>query len=170
MKKIFVTLLLCIGVATAVAQSKVKFGHLSYDALFKAMPEYAEMQTQLAGLRAKYAQEAEYNETGFKRMFAEYLQGQKDFPQNILLKRQRDLQEAMEKSLAFRRECDSLLLEAEKELKAPLHKKLSEAIRLVGLEHGYEAIYNLDAQAVPFLHPSLSEDVTVYVRQKLEGK
>ena len=95
--------LLLVGCAAMQAQTALKYGYLHYDSLLVKMSDYAAAQEQLATLRKQYQQETDYNEQGFKRQFAEFLQGQKNFPQNILLKRQRDLQEAMEKSIAFSR-------------------------------------------------------------------
>lgn len=170
MKRTLITLLLLVVAATtaALAQSQVKYGYLSYNALLHAMPEYAEAQHQMGELRKKYEAEAAYNEQNFKRQFAEFLQGQKDFPQNIMLKRQRALQDAMEKSLSFRHDADSLLAAAETEAIAPVRKRLDEAIRAVGLEHGYEAIVNTDTNACPFLHHSVAEDATAFVQEKLK--
>lgn len=152
----------------APAAPQPKYGAVSYDALLKAMPEYAEVQRQLDGLRKKYEEEAAYNERVFKRMFGEFLQGQKDFPQNILLKRQRDLQDEMEKGLAFRREADSLLVRAEQNMLVPVRQRLEQAIRLVGLEKGYEFIINTDLNAYPYVHATLIEDANEAVRAKLK--
>lgn len=153
-----------------MAQSTVKYGYLPYDSLLRAMPAYAEAQIQMAELRKKYEAEARYNEQSFKRQFAEFLQGQKDFPQNILLKRQRDLQDAIEKSLAFRHEADSLLRQAEAELMRPVRERLDAAIHDVGLERGYECIVNTEERGIPFTHPSLSENAAPFVAAKIGGK
>lgn len=169
MKKTLLLLLasLFCGVATMSAQSQVKYGVIHYDSLLVEMPAYVKAKAELADLRVKYENEAEYNDATFKRMFADFLQGQKDFPENILLKRQRDLQEAMEKSLAFNKACDSLLVAAEYELLAPVKAQLNSAIRAVGLERGYECIVNRAVGSHPFLHPSLTEDAMPFVREKL---
>lgn len=156
------------GVAGVCAQSQVKYGTLHYDSVMKAQPEYADAQARMAELRKQYEDEAAYNETTFRRMFAEFLQGQKDFPQNIMLKRQRDLQDEMEKSLAFRRESDRLLQQAEADMLAPLRKRLDEAVTAVGLEHGYECIVDKSARTHLFLHPSVTEDATPFVLEKLK--
>ncbi len=155
------------GVLDAFAQNAAKYGSLRYDSLLHAMPEYAAMQLHVEQLRSKYAAEAEYNERNFKRLFAEFLQGQKDFPQNILLKRQRDLQEEMEKGIAFRREADSLLVRAQKDMERPVRNLLNEAIRLVGVERGYEYIVNRDGNAFPFLNPMQTENATPFVLDKI---
>ena len=97
-RTILIVLLTLLYVGTSRAQSGIRYGYIHYNALLRELPEYAEAEAQYKALRKKYAAETEYNEMSFKRLFAEYLQGQKEFTQNILLKRQRDLQEEMEKS------------------------------------------------------------------------
>lgn len=170
MKKILLGGLLCLfSFLGATAQSQVKYGYLSYDSVFHAMPEYAEAQAALADLRKKYEAEAAYNEMAFKRMFTEFLAGQKDFPQNILLKRQRDLQEAMEKGLAYRHDADSLLGEAAKELCAPARERLDSVLQKVGLERGYECIVNTDTRSHLFFAPGTAEDATPFVLEKLQA-
>lgn len=148
--------------------SHIRIGYLSYDSLLHQMPEYRVMEQSMQKLRGQYEAETAYNEENFKRMFTDFLQGQKDFPQPILLKRQQDLQVEMEKSLAFRNRCDSLLRQAKADMMAPLHQKLQAAIRAVGLERDYEMIVNTDAQAVPFLRPAMVENAAPYVWQKLQ--
>lgn len=165
--KHLITLLFALLPLALPAQSTVKYGYVRSDSLLRSLPAYARAQSELADLRRKYEAETAYNEQNFKRLFSEFLQGQKDFPQNILLKRQRDLQEQMERSIAFRHQADSLLRCAEDELLKPLRQQLAAALRAVGLERGYEYIFDLDTGTFPFVHPSVAEDATPYVTEKL---
>ena len=151
------------------ATPAAKYGYLSYSQVLENMTEYKVAQQQLKELRNKYEMEAQYNEAPFKRQFAEYLQGQKDFPQSIMLKRQRDLQEALEKSLAFREEAERLLKQAEAEVLAPIKSRLDNAIRMVGGAYNLDYIYNLDTNAMPYVNPILVMDVTKLVEQQLTG-
>lgn len=170
MKKIILSMLLCfMAVCAAEAQSQVKYGYLSYDAVLRGMPEYAEAQLAMGELVKKYEAEASYNEMNFKRLFAEFLEGQKEFPQSILLKRQRDLQEAMEKGLAYRQSADSLLHAAKEELMLPLRQRLDSAICNVALERGYECVVNSDTRSHLFFSPGVAEDATPFVVEKLAG-
>lgn len=153
----------------APAAPVAKYGYLSYAQVLENMAEYKAAQQQLKELRNKYEMEAQYNEASFKRQFAEYLQGQKDFPQSIMLKRQRDLQEALEKSLAFREEAERLLKQAEAEALAPIKARLANAIRTVGGAYNLDYIYNLDTNAMPYVNPALIMDVTQLVEQQLTG-
>lgn len=169
MKRLFTLCLMlaACGASFAQTQGHVRFGYASYRELLQLMPEYSEVQVQMNELKTKYEAEARYNETAFKRMFAEFLQGQKDFPQNILLKRQRDLQDAMEKGLAFRQAADSLLRAAEHDLMAPLRARLDSAVSAVGLERGYGYVVNTDDRTYLFLHPQVAEDATSFILEKL---
>jgi len=169
MNRIFLSAVFFLTGLLAMAQTEVRYGTMRYDSIFTSMPEYADAMQALDTLRAQYEKEAEYNEASFKRQFAEFLEGQKNFPQNILLKRQRDLQEAMEKGLAWRAEADKILQRAEEDLMRPVRARLDAAIEEVGIDRGYEAIVNLDSPSMPFLHPSVKEDATPFILKKLSS-
>lgn len=171
MKRIFTALVLLSVVACpwSIAQT-AKYGKLSYGALLREMPEYGLMKSRLSTLRAAYESELRYNEQTFETMFADYLSGQADFAPAIREKRQRDLQEALEKSLAFRTESDSLLRAAESEMLKPVKERLDSIINMVGTERGYEYIINTDTGAFPFVHSSVAEDAMPYVREHLNAR
>ena len=164
-KKIYSLLILLLLPLMAAAQ--VKFGYLSYRTICQEMPQYVQAQQELLSLKTVYEQEAARGEEEFQRKFADFLQGQKDFPANILQKRQAELQELMDKGIKFRKEAENLLAEAEQKLVKDLSKKLDEAIVAVGMEMGYAFILNIDDNACPFINPLLGDDVSNVVREKL---
>lgn len=150
-----------------MAAAQVKFGYIAYNSVCKEMPQYAEAQRQLAGLKEKFDAEAQRGETEFQRKFSEFLQGQKDFPANILQKRQAELQDLMDRSVAFRKECQQLLQDSEQSMLQDVYKKLNEVIGEVALERGYFFVLNTDNNAAPFINTVVGEDATDYVRFKL---
>ena len=150
----------------AVAQS---FGYLSYDQALKSMPEYVIVQKKLADLTAQYEAETKRVEDEFNTKYEQFLEGQRDFPPTILQKRQSELEELMEKNIAFKEESRQLLATAEKESMAPLHEKLAAAIQQVGTSRGLAFILNTDQNAVPFINPSMGIDVTEAVLQLIEN-
>lgn len=164
-KKIYSLLILLLLPLMAAAQ--VKFGYLSYRTICQEMPQYVQAQQELLSLKTVYEQEAARGEEEFQRKFADFLQGQKDFPANILQKRQAELQELMDKGIKFRKEAEKLLVEAEQKLMRDLSKKLDEAIVAVGMDMGYGFILNIDDNACPFINPLLGDDVSNVVREKL---
>ena len=164
---------LTLGAQTTEAQAPVQvpqFGYLSYNGVFQLMPEYAQARTDFAALKAKYDAEATRAEEEFQRKFAEFLNGQKDFPQSIMLKRQAELQDLMDRSIAFRKETPRLLAEAEKRMQEPIVATLNQAIYDVAAERGLIYVLNTDNNAVPFIHPQVGVDITQAVLDKLGVK
>ena len=159
---------LLLPFAVKAQTTQGRFGYLSYNAIFQAMPEYEVCRQKLADLKSKYDKEAQRSEEEFQRKFAEFLQGQKEFPENILLKRQHELQDLLTKSIRFKEESQKLLVQAEKDLQADMLYLLNEAIRAVGVERGYAYIINTDGNTCPFINPAVADDVTNYVKEKLQ--
>ncbi|MCR5433005.1 MAG: OmpH family outer membrane protein [Bacteroidaceae bacterium] len=163
--KRFFFLLISLLPLTVFAQAQ--FGYLSYQTVMKEMPEYAQAQQQIATLRAKYDAEAVRGEEEFQKKFVEFMQGQKDFPQSIMQKRQAELQTLMNGGVDFRVKAQELLAQAEKEAMGEVQKKLNRAILEVGVAYGYGFILNIDDNACPYINPVAGVDVSDLVRIKL---
>lgn len=146
-----------LAVVTPKAQL---FAYLSYEQVLKSMPDYNLVQTTLADERAKYEAELKRVEQDFNLKYEEFLEGQRDFPQTILRKRQTELKELLERNVSFKAESRQALAESEAKTMAPLKAKLAEVLEKIGLEQGYAFILNTDANAVPFINPALGEDIT----------
>ena len=162
MKRLLVFLLVVVPVA---ASAQIQFGYLSYQQVIKEMPEYTQAMQELQTLKAKYDAEAARGEAEFQKKFV--LQGQKDFPQTIMQKRQAELQTLMDNGVAFRVQVQTLLAQAEKDLVAEVQKKLNRILLEIGVEYGYGFILNTDDNACPYINPVVGVDVTELVRQKL---
>ncbi len=166
-KTLLFLLLLLAPILPAAAQNAARYGCLSRQALLRQMPETHRAQQELDSLRAQFDRETQYNEAGFQRQFSEFLQVQKSLSEPLLRKRQADLQVAMERALAFRREGQALLDDARKRLFRPIEERLDAAIRVVGAERGYDLVIDTDSSAAPYVSPTLSEDATPFVHEKL---
>ena len=164
MKRLFVLLFVVVPI---VASAQVQFGYLSYKQVLKEMPEYTQAMQELQTLKAKYDEEAARGEAEFQKKFIDFLQGQKDFPQTIMQKRQAELQTLMDNGVAFRVQVQGLIAQAEKDLVAEVQKKLNRILLEVGVEYGYGFILNTDDNACPYINPVVGVDVTEIVRQKL---
>lgn len=175
MKKVLLFLVMAVATLTASAQDEqqpaqqpaLKFGYLSYEAVFEAMPDYALVKANLVQLREKYEAEQKRVENDFNKKYEEFLDGQRDFPQTILQKRQSELQEMLDKNIAFKKESQRLLADAEAEAKAPLKQKLAETLAKVGQDLGLAFILNTDVNAVPWCNTAMGQDVTEAVKAAL---
>lgn len=155
-------LLFCI-----TASGQILFGYMSYKQVLQEMPEYAKATQDLNDLKSKYEAEAQKGEEEFQRKFVDFLQGQKDFPQAIMQKRQMELQSLMDNGVNFRLKSQELLAQAEEDLMQEARKRLDNVLLEVGAEYGYGYILNTDANSCPFINPLVGVDVTNLVRQKL---
>jgi len=137
----------------------LKFGYLSYDTALKAMSEYRIVQVKMDSQRSAFQAELQRVEEEFNRKYEDFLEGQKDFPRTILLKRQTELQEMLEKNVAFKQQLQQELKDTESELMAPLRIRLNEVIATIAREQKLALVINTDANACPFIEPMMGVDL-----------
>ena len=147
--------------------AQVQFGYFNYRTVMQEMPEFAKAQQDLAALKAKYEAESTRGEEEFQKKFVDFLQGQKDFPQSIMQKRQGELQTLMDNGVQFRQQAQKLIAQAEADLMGEVEKRLNRAVLEVGVEYGYAYILNTEGNACPYINPVMGVDVSDLVRQKL---
>ena len=155
---------------TAFAQESNTFffGYLSYEQALKSMHDYTLVQKKITTLQSQYQAETKRVEEEFNRKYEEFLDGQREFPKTILQKRQTELQELMEKNIAFKEESRQLLAAAEEEAMAPLKARLSETIARIAKRRGLALVINTDAEACPYIDPLMGEDLNQIVQDALK--
>lgn len=163
MKKLF-TLVLLLSFPILLVDAQVKFGYFSYEEALHSMPDYAIAQRNLENLQNQYAAEMKRAEQEFNSKYEEFLDGQSSYATAIRQKRQAELQELMEKNLAFKEEANRLLEAARKDAETPLRQKLAEAVKRIGAERGYAFILNTDGDACPYIDPAWGEDINMIVK------
>jgi len=169
MKKVVILIFACLAL-TVQGQDSIpllKVGLLSYENVLKAMPEYVLQQQKLAELKAEYDKELKRVEDDFNRKYEEFLEGQKDFPKTILYKRQTELTELMERNVTFKANSRRELAEAERAAMLPLRQKLNKLLAEMAQERGYALILNTDGDACPYVAPSMGEDISEAVIERL---
>ena len=164
--KLFETMARCSHVAKCL-HLPMQSGN---DRVLRAMPRYGLVQQQLSGLRQQYEAEAKRSADDFNRKYEEFLEGRRDFPPSILRKRQVELQELMQRNVAFKEQGLRELAQAEDSLMTPLRQQLDQALDSIGSELGYALIVNTDAHACPYINPLMGEDITAIVIRRLENK
>ena len=141
------------------------FGYLSYDTALIAMPQYQDVQKQMQTLRKAYESELQRVEEEFNRKYEDFLEGQKEFPRTILLKRQTELQDMLQRNLEFKRQGLEDLEQAERKALAPLRIHLNEAIAKIAREKKLALVINTDANACPFIEPLMGVDLNKEVQE-----
>ena len=163
--KRYILILLALVSMTVAAQSK--FGYVSYGEILKALPEYSLVSTHLDELQAKYEAEVERADREFNQKYAEFIEEQSKFPDNIRMKRHKELMELMEKSMAFKDEINNAMREARREMLKPLRDKIDEALQQLCEDEGYDYILDTDESAYVAINPKRGKDVTDKLKSAL---
>ena len=177
MKRFFLVILACIALTAQAQQDStqaeaqvLKFGYLSYEAALKTMPDYGTVQMKMDSLRSAFNAELQRVEEEFNSKYEDFLEGQKDFPRTILLKRQTELQEMLQKNVQFKQQLQQELKDTEVQLMAPLHIQLNDAIAIIAREQKLALVINTDANDCPFIEPTMGVNLTELVADKLNKK
>ena len=164
MKRILFILLAFVAMG-AMAQSK--FGYVSYKELVKSLPEFCIVEAHLDELQAKYEAEIERSDREFNQKYTDFIEEQSQFPDNIRIKRHKELQELMEKAMAFKHEINNAMREARHEMMKPLYEKVDEAVLKVCIDGDYDYILNTDERVYIAVNPKNGVDVTSLVKREL---
>ena len=165
MRKFILSILFCA--LPLLASAQVKFGFLSYSQALQSMPDYALAKENLAKLEEQFETEMKRAEEEFNKKYEEFLEGQQEFAVSIRNKRQSELQELMQKNMAFKQESRRLLKNAEADAMKPLHEKLKAVLAKVRQQRGLAFILNTDGDALPYVDPAQGEDVTEVINSEL---
>lgn len=163
--KRFPLLLLCFVALTAASQPR--FGYFSFREIVESLPEYTAMQTSLQELREKCEQEISNSEKDFLQRYSEFIDGQAGFPDIIRDKRQKELQELMERSISFKKEADSTLMAARREMLKPLRQRVTDAAKKVCQNEDLDYVLNSDRDNFICVNDSVGMNITLKVREVL---
>ena len=139
------------------------FGYLSYDSVLHAMPRYIDLPHRMKELREAYEAEMKRVEDEFNQKYEAFLEGRKDYPRTILLKRQNELQDLLKQNVAFRNRALDELRQAETAALAPLRQQLLNAVATVAKQNALAFVLNTDQDACLFIDPSCGIDLTAEV-------
>jgi outer membrane protein len=164
MLKKIVLMLMLIAPMSVFAQ---KFGHIKTQEILTVMPEYTKAQTDIAAMEQQYRDEIKRAEEELSKKYAAYQQEQANLPKNIAERRQKELDDLMQKGMQFQQDAQQQLQQSWMEMIQPIAKKIDDAIKAVGQEGGYVYIFDLNSTNTQFVNETLSTDVTAAVKAKL---
>ena len=144
----------------AVAAQTNTFGYFRYKKVVEQLPEYSQVCNDYEELKKQCDAEIARNEEQLTRSYVAYLDGQNEFPEPILRKRQKELQELVDKSILFRKELQAGLTAAHDSLYAPLRAKVDDAVSRVCLHNNLAYIIDLDEAGYKFINPTCGFDIT----------
>jgi outer membrane protein len=135
------------------------YGYLSYSKALQAMPEYTVAMDSVQRFQEACQKEMTRVEKDFNMKYEAFLDGQKEFPRTILLKRQQELQQLLQQNVAFRQQLQEEVKKTQEALLVPVREMLQERLAQIGAEKGLHFILNTDNDQLPWLNPQLLLDV-----------
>lgn len=153
-------LLLLFLFSPLVLMSQEKFGFFSYNAVLDSLPQYKVAMDSYDMLKQRCLKEIDHNEQELTRFYVAFLDGYRDFPEPILRKRQKELQQLIDNSIAFRDELKAWLRHAKDSLTASSRLLVDSALVRVCTELSLSYVIDTDNGGYRYINPLFGEDVT----------
>lgn len=157
MRKIF--LLLLFAPLMSGAQN-TEFGFFSLVDVLDALPEYKTAQDDYNLLLERCDSEIARSEEELTRNYVAFLDGQSTFPEPILRKRQKELQDLVDRSVVLRDQLKDWLAQAHDSLFLPINDKVDKAVERVCLRNNLAFAIDTDKQAYRYINPNFGVDIT----------
>jgi outer membrane protein len=160
MKKILVILALVMPMLA----SAQKYGHVNTTELFQLMPEVNQVKVQMDTIQSQYENQLTMMQEELQKKYQDYQQNEATMPDAIKQMRQQELQEMQSRIQTFYATAEQDIQKKQQELLAPVHEKLTKAIKAVGEREGYTYIF--DSAAMVYIADS-AVDASPAVRKEL---
>ena len=133
------------------------------------MPEYLQAVEEFELLKQRCETEIECNEQELTRKYVAFLDGQQDFPEPILRKRQKELQQMVDNSVVFRDRLKGWLSQAKDSLLAPYNELVDEALASVCERMELAYAINSDEIKYKYINPKFGEEITELVIEEIRN-
>ena len=138
MKKIIITIML----ALPMLASAQKFGHINTQELFAQMPEVAQVKLKMDTIQAQYENQLASMNEEFQKKVQDYQTQEATMAEAIKQIRQQELQEMQQRIQLFYQTAEQDIQKKQQELLAPVHERMTKAIKAVGERENYTYIFD----------------------------
>lgn len=160
-------LVIMLMLPMGVFAQNLKFGHINAMEIISAMPEYTKAQNDLKALSDQLGKELQRTQEEFNKKYQEFMQTKDSLPANIAERRQKELEDMMQRQQQFQEKAQQDMEKAQNDLMAPIYKKLDDAIKSVGTSEGVVYIFDLARTPIPYVNESQSANLNAKVKAQL---
>lgn len=167
MKKVLLIVfatVLCSAAFYSNAQTTDKFGHIDFDALLAAMPEFDSAQTNIQKQLSEYQTNLEEMEVELNNKYEEYLTNREAYSAIIRQTKETEIQDLQTRIQQFQLTADQDIQEFRKRLLTPIIQKANKTIADVARENNFSYIFN---SATLLYFADDTEDIMGLVKAKL---
>ena len=147
-----------------MALSAQKFGHINTQELFTQMPEVAQIKLKMDTIQGQYETQLASMQEEIQKKMQDYQAQEATMADAVKQIRQQELQEMNQRIQLFYQTAEQDIQKKQQELLAPVHEKMSKAIKAVGERENYTYIF--DSAAMVHIGAD-AIDVTPAVKKEL---
>ena len=169
MKKYILLFFLALYFSSPIlAQSELSnIGYVNSDYILELMPDKEKARTEILKLNNGYKEELRVMQNEYNKKYVDFITYQTSMSENIRLRRMQELYELERKISEFVKISQDDVLSREQILVEPLRMKIKTAISEVGVDNGFQIIYDLSNPAILFVTPD-AVDITKLVLTKMK--
>lgn len=160
---------ICLLSSVQGQESFYKIGYINTVELLDAIPEKVKASKNIEELNQKYKNELAIMQNEYNKKYSDFIADQNSMAESIKLRRMQELYELEKNIESFLKIAQEDVESQEELLIEPLRKKLNQAIKDVGEEHGFICIYDLAHPSIAFVTSS-AIDANSLVKRKLSSK
>ena len=138
MKKLIITIML----AMPIIASAQKFGHINSQELFMQMPEIAAVEDSIAKERENYTSLLNDMQEEYKKKVQDYQAKQASMSEAIRQINEEDIYNLQQRIQTTYQVAEQDIQKKQQDLLAPIHEKMTKAIKAVGDREGYTYIFD----------------------------
>ncbi|MBQ9418693.1 MAG: OmpH family outer membrane protein [Bacteroidales bacterium] len=156
--------LLCVG-GSAMAQNRIKLGHINSSELMQIMPGRDSVMAVLQAEVEELQETLKSMQTEAEKRYNDYQANKAGWTELIRQTKEREVQDMMARMQEFQENAQKQLQEREAKLTKPIIDRAKKAIEDVAKENGYSYIFDTGTSAL--LYSQDSDDIMPQVKAKL---
>lgn len=165
-KFIYVLFVLMFVHSLVSAQNVNRIAYVNSDEILEFLPETKRAKAEIEDYNEKYKKELLLMQNEYNKKYSEFISQQSKMYENIKLKRMQELYELEKEINKFVEVSQKDVLIRENQLVSNLRNKIKIVIDQVGMEGGFECIYDSSNPSILFITPT-AVDITEAVKRKL---
>ena len=118
-------------------------------------------------LNKQLGQDLQRSQEEFSKKYQEFMQQKDSLPAVIAERRQKELEDMMQRQEQFQAKAQQDMEKANNDLMAPVYKKLDDAIKAVGAAEGVIYIFDMARTPIPYVNEAQSINLTPKVKTQL---
>ena len=162
--KLALVLLLAMCSTSLYAQ---KFARINLQEVIFAMPEFAQMQTDLEAFTKELGEQLEAIQVEFNNKAADFQKNRANLNESVRNLKEKELTDLQQRYMDFQQIAQQDIDRKQGELFQPIHLKANEAVKKIAAAGGYIVVFDTSVNALAYFNENSVVDIAPAVRAEL---